>query len=160
MTELKREIKNYSIEDLKLIISTQQDLYSEQEMEVIKSELSNRNQESEKKKKVPEEIKCPKCDMLNSFNNNYCDFCNYNLKKVKENNISSNDSMYDTDFANEEESYIFQYVFSFIIPLIGFILGAILLSKDDDSKKSSGKTCTVLAFVSIVISLLLFMRVF
>ena len=43
------EIKNYSIEDLRLIIETQQDLYTEEEMAQIKELLDKKAEEAIKK---------------------------------------------------------------------------------------------------------------
>ena len=51
----------------------------------------------------------------------------------------------------DRKSYTFQYVIGFLIPLVGFILGAILLSKDDEEEKSAGKTVIILGIISIVI---------
>lgn len=45
-----------------------------------------------------------------------------------------------------------QYIFSFLIPLIGFILGAILLSKEDRSERESGTNCILLGILSLVVS--------
>ena len=41
---------------------------------------------------------------------------------------------------------------SFLIPLVGFILGAILLSKDNEEEKQVGKSCIILGIVAVVIS--------
>jgi len=45
----------------------------------------------------------------------------------------------------------YRYIFSFIIPIIGYILGAILLSKDDETAKNAGKNCIVLGIISTVL---------
>ena len=49
-------------------------------------------------------------------------------------------------------SYTFQYVISFLIPLVGFILGAILLSKENEEEKAVGKSCIILGIIAVVIS--------
>ena len=57
--------------------------------------------------------------------------------------------------AENEDSrskYTFQYVISFLVPLVGFILGALLLAKDDEEEKDIGKTCIIIALISVVIS--------
>ena len=38
-----------------------------------------------------------------------------------------------------------------IVPLVGLILGAILLSKDDPEEKAAGKSCIILSLVSTAI---------
>ena len=51
-----------------------------------------------------------------------------------------------------QEKYVFHYFISFLVPLVGYILGAILLSKDDSSKRIvAGKTCLVLSVISTVL---------
>ncbi len=52
---------------------------------------------------------------------------------------------------NGRESNIFGYVISFLIPLVGYILGAILLSKDNTFDKSVGKNCIILGIISSII---------
>lgn len=61
------------------------------------------------------------------------------------------------DKSTNEPSYAFQYIFSFIIPLVGFILGATLLSKEHEEEQSVGKRCIVLGVVSVAISVLVLM---
>lgn len=56
-------------------------------------------------------------------------------------------------------SYGFQYFASFIVPLVGFILGAILLSKDDEEQKQVGKECIVLGVFSCTIAVIVLMLV-
>ena len=51
----------------------------------------------------------------------------------------------------EKENNVFRYVISFLIPLVGYILGAILLSKDNAADKSVGKNCIILGIVSAII---------
>ena len=51
----------------------------------------------------------------------------------------------------EIAGYDADYIFSFLVPLVGFILGAILLSKDEEEKKTVGKSCIMLAILSILI---------
>ena len=54
---------------------------------------------------------------------------------------------------SEGGSNAFRYVISFLIPLIGYILGAILLSKDSAEEKDVGKNCIILGIVSAVIGI-------
>ncbi len=51
----------------------------------------------------------------------------------------------------EKENNVFRYVISFLIPLVGYILGVILLSKDNADDKSVGKNCIILGIVSAII---------
>ncbi|NDO18825.1 hypothetical protein FMM68_04045 [Lachnospiraceae bacterium MD329] len=51
----------------------------------------------------------------------------------------------------QQGGYGFQYAISFLIPLVGFILGAIMLSKNDERERSGGKSCIVLSITSIIL---------
>ena len=158
------EIKIYSSDDLRLIESTQQNLYSEDEMKIIremivaKEKEEKAEEESFIKSHLPKEIPCPKCDGVNPFENEKCCYCGHTFDKSKYYNINYY-RQEESETAAEEEtdkhSYTFQYVISFLIPLVGFILGAILLSKDDEEEKSAGKTVIILGIVSIVIGTLI-----
>lgn len=151
-------------DDLRLILNTQQDLYSPDELKLIEEQLENRINQDKKdeeefiKKHLPDEIPCPKCDGVNPFENEKCCYCGHTFDKSKYYNINYY-RQEESETAAEEEtdkhSYTFQYVISFLIPLVGFILGAILLSKDDEEEKSAGKTVIILGIVSIVIGTLI-----
>ncbi len=45
-----------------------------------------------------------------------------------------------------------RYIISFFIPTVGFILGSILMAKDDLDEQSMGKQCVALAFLSTVVA--------
>ena len=153
-----KEINQYDYSDLKLIYETQKDLYSKEELEIIKYHIQELEEKGQTKpqKQFPKKIKCDKCDQYNLFENEVCDYCKCKLNKRK---YFNDNYIYDPDEENNNninteisnKSYAFQYVFSFLIPLIGFILGAILLSKDNDDERSVGKICIVLGVVSIII---------
>ncbi len=51
--------------------------------------------------------------------------------------------------------YTFHYLASFFIPIVGFILGAMLLSKDDELVRDKGKNCIWLGVASVIITFLL-----
>ena len=154
------EIKQYSADDLRLILNTQQELYSNEELEFIEEQLEKRIEQDKKDEEdfiqqhLPDEITCPKCDGINPFENEKCCYCGHTFDKSKY--YKKEYYLHDeTETAAEEEtdkrSYTFQYIISFLIPLVGFILGAILLSKDDEEEKTAGKTVIILGIVSIVI---------
>lgn len=56
-----------------------------------------------------------------------------------------------TNNVDDESNNSFRYVFSFLIPLVGYILGAILLSKSDEKEKKVGKTCILLGVASTIL---------
>ena len=69
------------------------------------------------------------------------------IKKIQANEQEENDPNYW-----QYPDYTSQYIFSFLIPLIGFILGAILLSKEDKSEREKGTNCILLGLLSLVVS--------
>lgn len=161
------EIKKYSLKDLELIYSTQKDLYSEDEMAVIYEEINKRKNEIREriKSKLPKDIVCPKCNGLNSFENQNCKFCGRRLDKREyydsyedyciDCGDDNQDIHKDDDSSSNSDSYTFQYVISFLVPLVGFILGAILLSKDSNDEKSKGKTCIIIGIVAMLIYIIM-----
>ena len=158
--KLIEDLQHYSADDLRLILNTQQDLYSSEEIELIENQLEKRIHQDKKdeedfiKQHLPDEITCPKCDGVNPFENEKCCYCGYSFDKSKYYNINyyrHDESETAAEEETDKRSYTFQYVISFLIPLVGFILGAILLSKDDEEEKSAGKTVIILGIVSIVI---------
>lgn len=150
-----KEINSYSIDDLQLIISTQQNLYSEEEMTYIKSCLSAKK-DNFIKSHIPKEITCPKCGGVNDFNQAECSFCTVKLNKDKYYDIDYYKSQDDTEETkynkNESQSYAFQFIVSLIIPIVGLVMGGIFLADNDEDRVSAGKTCTVLAMASLIIS--------
>ncbi|MDQ1000896.1 CHASE2 domain-containing sensor protein [Neobacillus niacini] len=44
------------------------------------------------------------------------------------------------------------YILSFIIPVVGIILGIVWMNDQDLDKKAIGKTCLIVGIVSIVLS--------
>lgn len=140
---IEKEISEYTIDDLRLILETQQDLYSQKEIEYIRSELDRRIAN-----RLPKELICPKCDMTNPFSNDECMFCNYKFDK----SMYYDDTYYDDDTTdNDEKSHMFEYIISFIIPLIAYILGACMLSKDNEDDRQCGKTCIIIGLISSIL---------
>ena len=161
-----KEIEHCSLDDLKLIFETQKDLYTSEEMDTICLRIQALEKEKQEKldawieAHLPKEILCPKCDGPNSFESECCSFCGHVLDKSKyydpEFYIQQEESEdASADEESKERSYGFQYVISFLIPLVGFILGAILLGKDDIEEKDAGKACIILGIVSMVVDAIL-----
>ena len=156
------EIKNCTVADLELILSTQEDLYTDVELEQIRAQLITKKQEEDAahQKKVldrlPKEILCPKCDGPNAFENEVCSFCGVKLDKsiyYSDDYYEDEQDYYDPSEPSEpSNSYTFHYIISFLIPLVGFIVGAIMLSKDDVERSTCGKKCIILGLISAIIS--------
>ena len=158
--KLIEDLQRYSADDLRLILNTQQNLYSSDELKLIETQLEKRIEQDKKDEEdfiqqhLPDEITCPKCDGVNPFENKKCCYCGHTFDKskyYKKEYYLQDETETAVDEETDKRSYTFQYVISFLIPLVGFILGAILLSKDDEEEKSAGKTVIVLGVISIVI---------
>ena len=153
-----KEIENYSINDLELIASTQQNLYNEQELEIIKERIEKLKAEYIQSR-LPKEIICSKCDSPNPYSNDICDFCGVKLDKSKYEKMTfqfnesddESDTENDMDDDDDSQSFTFNYVISFLIPLVGIIVGAIMISSEDESRRSVGKICILLGIISMAI---------
>ena len=157
--KLKKEIEAYSDDDLELIIDTQKDLYSAEEMKVLEQEWKKREAERQARiiASLPKEIVCQKCDGVNPFENDNCQFCGYPLDKKRyydEDWIDSSEE-YDESESADRTSYAFHYIISFLIPIVGFIVGAIFLGKDEEEEKAVGKVCIIIGMISMIIACLL-----
>ncbi len=165
------EIKDYSVEDLHLIITTQQDLYTKEEMaqlkdlldkkadEALQKELRQKALEEEKRKELERKraslpLACPKCDGPNKRSDEACVFCGAKLDK----DLLYENSLYDDELTEIKsgkattKSFSFQYIISFLIPLVGFIMGGIMASDKDSDTSSAGKTCIIIAIISTILS--------
>ncbi len=152
------EIKGYTEDELELIISTQKDLYTEEEMGQLKEllELRKKSQreahEAEILTRLPETIFCEKCDAPNPFSNENCDFCGYHLNKIKYYSDEYYEQPDEIETTDSNDNYTFHYIISFLIPLVGFIMGAIMLANNDEEKSSCGKACIILGIISMIVS--------
>lgn len=156
----QKELSSYSDDDLELIIETQKELFSTEEMQMLEQELEKRKQAKQAQiiASLPKEIICPKCDGINPFDNNTCQFCGWVLDKKEYYGEDWNlpeENIDESAESDEKSNYTFHYVISFLIPLVGFIVGAIMLGKDDSGQRSVGKVCIICGIISIVITYLL-----
>jgi hypothetical protein len=154
--ELKKEfanlVKSKSLDELRKMYDTPYELYSEEEVDLIE----NRIQELETgkvQKLLPKEIVCPKCSEPNPFKNDECMYCGYDLDKTKYYDLKYYERKEDDklNIDEEPESYTFQYVVSFLIPLVGFIIGGILLASESKERVAVGKKCILLGVGSMII---------
>ena len=155
------EIKNYTDDELDLIISTQKDLYAKEEMEQLKALYAERmrikKEEHEAKilARLPETITCEKCEGPNPFSNTVCEYCGHKFDKSK----YYTDEYYERKEQKEADqgsSYIFHYIISLLFPIIGFIIGVAMLASSKNAKKMSvGASCIVISIVSCLASGLL-----
>ena len=149
--EFVEEMLHYSIDDLELIRDTQKDLYSQNEMDYIENRIAflKKKEEENEISHLPDTIKCHKCDGPNDKTNENCVFCGAKLDKFE----TSHGGEYSYD--SSDDSNVFRYVISFLIPLVAFIMGAILLADRDYDRQHIGKTCIILGVISSILPAIL-----
>lgn len=162
--KLEEELAEYPSEELQYIHDTQQDLYSADELDYMRDTIERRKREELERMEafLPKEIECEKCGAPNEFERSTCKYCENKLDKSayyeRAEFLAQGGDPDDLEEEEEEElkSYVFQYIASFIIPIVGYIMGAILLTKDEDDQRSAGKACLVIAIISTVVSITAF----
>lgn len=174
--KLDEELADCSSELLQYIYDSQKHLYSEEELEYIlerkeiqlaKEAEERKELEAEAKKYLPAKIDCPKCGGPNEFKRDTCKFCGATLEKdsYREHalnlalGIADEDEPREVQKAEEEpegESHAAQYIVSFILPFVGWIMGGILMTKEDPAQRSVGLNCIVIGIVSGLLSVMVF----
>lgn len=62
---------------------------------------------------------------------------------------TENTNTEETGENRKKDRYIFQYILSFILPIIGFVMGAILLTKDEKIDRLHGEICVILGLINV-----------
>ena len=85
-----------------------------------------------------------------------------NINTIKDDEIYYDDTLPASkyqrkrmDIKVDKTSTILLYILSFVIPLAGFIVGAIYLSKDEEHYKHIGKNCLILSLMNIVLGFIM-----
>ena len=91
-------------------------------------------------------IGCPECG--NMYSNTapaciHCGYTTYSYSKKNKNNVGNFDAF-------------LLYLISFLIPLIGIIIGIVYLSKDGPDYRDVGQGCIILSLISIFFVFLMF----
>lgn len=170
--KLDEELGDADSEQLQYIYDTQKDLYSAEELAYILKLKAARIQEEEDEEKalqvkaeeyLPEEINCPKCDGPNDFHYDTCRFCGAKLDKAEYYRRARNMALgvEDDDFDEESNdeghrSFIAQYIVSFLIPIVGLIMGGVFLTREDQEEHDAGIVCIVLSIASGILVTLIY----
>ena len=162
--KLEEELAEYPSKELQYIHDTQQDLYSADELDYMRDIVERRKREELERMKafLPKEIECEKCGAPNEFERSTCKYCENELDKSayyeKAEFLAQGGDPDDLEEEGSEElkSYAFQYIASFLIPIVGYIMGAILLTKDEEDQRSAEKACLIIAIISMVVSIIVF----
>ena len=103
-------------------------------MEELKERLKLRKRNSEKSVKEyvisqrPEKFRCPKWDGENISTNIKCGYCGY---VFREKDYYNDEVSTEKDECGENSNMVL-YVISFLLPLVGIILGVIYIGKDEN----------------------------
>lgn len=87
--------------------------------------------------------RCPGCGEVYNGNKNTCDYCGTTLLSYDENYYMNR------SYGSNSDSNTWMYVCTFIIPLVGIILGCIKMS--NDKRDDSGKSLITLGVALMVI---------
>lgn len=86
---------------------------------------------------------CVSCGRAISWDANVCPYCGHDFRAT-------------VDYAPKEQisdgMKILLYILSFLIPIAGFIIGAIYYVKPDTQLKQVGKMCIILGLISILLT--------
>lgn len=94
---------------------------------------------------------CPRCGK--DYNGILCEKCGYTPYPEDEPQAFDQDEpLSERQTYQPANSNRSRHVWSFLIPLVGIILGAILLSKPDQESREEGTACLLWAFVSWLIT--------
>lgn len=75
------------------------------------------------------------------------------------NSLPYNSSYQEASYGQQTDSGLafLLYIISFMVPLAGFIIGAIYLSKEEEHERHIGRTCLIIALLTTFIGFLLIM---
>lgn len=153
------ELMELTIPDIYYILNSEQETLTESEIRALEERLAILEKETEEEirehfEEHPKEFNCPKCDALLSSKYEECPYCNYTFKDEDYYNTIQT----PTNNSSKGSSNTVLYIVSFLIPLIGIILGLIYIAKDDEILGKSLLTFSiVVTIVFAVINIILIM---
>ena len=145
--KLREELKGCSSEELWLIYDTQKDLYSEEELSVIrqmakqKKLRENAEQEQELKLSAKKTTVCEKCGTVNDPDAKRCLNCRHKIKPKKDSRPNS----------KPKKLFTLLYILSFLIPPAGMMIGITLISCGETERHFAGQKCFELSLYSAVL---------
>ena len=142
--KLREELKGCSSEELWLIYDTQKDLYSEEELSVIRQmakqkKLSENTEEQQRLSlSTPKMTVCEKCGTINEYDAKRCANCGCKLKEK-------------SPTKRLKKVFTLLYIVSFLIPPAGMIIGIVLISHGETERHFAGQKCFELSLASAVL---------
>jgi len=143
MNSFTNDIKKMSIDDIELILEDQLDMYNKDEINLLKEELKRRK-ELEEAQSLNRVIRCIKCDGENLLSDEACKYCGYKINKNRYKSDNEEDKE-EKEVANSNRSL---YIISFLIPIVGIILGIVYIGKDEEDL---GKSLIIFSIFIIII---------
>ena len=104
-----------------------------------------------KELQIIQKTTCPECGVKIKEGTRNCKHCGAFIAKTQTSYTTNKQSSYTTS----NHDGCFTYMISFIIPLVGIIVGAIYLTNDDSTKKHIGKVCILLGLLSNILGVLI-----
>lgn len=99
---------------------------------------------------------CPSCKEQIKKGIRNCPECGEFISKAIKSSNRYSSNTYRTQSSGGSDTIML--VISALIPLVGYITGAICLSSDDEYKKQDGKTYIIIAIISTIISTLVLVK--
>ncbi len=94
---------------------------------------------------------CVSCGRAISWDANVCPYCGHDFRVTPS---------YGSGEQISDGMKILFYILSFLIPIVGFIVGAIYYMKPEPELKQVGKMCIILGLVSILLSVVCYCVLF
>ena len=102
--------------------------------------------------------KCPRCG--EEYNDVLCEKCGYTPFSEDEPGIDKEEPLTEPEnplivqpVQQDDSSCTSRYVWSCLIPVVGIILGSILLSKPDKNSRSSGTFCLIWSILGVLVAM-------
>jgi transcription elongation factor Elf1 len=154
----KIELDSLSVDDIKLILIDQQELYNEDEISQLQKRLKylqTQNQKDQPKKR-PEKFNCPKCGAQNKSTNIMCPYCEYKFKEQDYFNIATDDNI-NVENSKNNNSNTALYIIALLLPVVGVILGIVYIAKD---KEELGKSLIIFSIIVFIVGMIFYLSIF
>ena len=148
----QKELNVLSIDDIRMILIDQQDLYTPEEINQLQERLQYLTLQQDKAKQQPKEkpkqFNCPKCGAPNKAVNTICPYCGYKFKNSDYYNVDDRKSQTKDTPTEQVTSNTILYIIALLLPIVGIFIGIVYIGNDDDHLGRS------LILFSIIVSII------
>lgn len=107
-------------------------------------------------------LHCPKCGAANEAGSVACSLCGHDFvvtpkvsqRETERQNEDCRRSRLELQKAKPRTYHGHMFAYSFLVPLFGLILGALLLAKNAESDRQIGVRCVALSIFGVVVGVL------